>query len=190
MEENKGKKRSATPKSGKSTVSSPRRWAVWAVPVIIILFLLGMFFSSMPDFKTTTKTGPQFQKEGTLRFVQAASGKDLVQIDIEIADDDLTRTQGLMWRRSMEENQGMLFIMGVPEEQSFWMRNTYIPLDIIYSNDQKEIVKIRANTKPQSLSPITSERPAIYVVEVNAGFCNRHGIKEGDQIQFERLMPN
>lgn len=190
MTKNKGKKRSATPKSGKSTVSSPRRWAVWAVPVIIVLFLLGMFFSSMPDFKTTTKTGPQFQKEGTLRFVQAASGKDLVQIDIEIADDDLTRTQGLMWRRSMEETQGMLFIMGVPEEQSFWMRNTYIPLDIIYSNDQKEIVKIRANTKPQSLSPITSERPAIYVVEVNAGFCNRHGIKEGDQIQFERLIPN
>lgn len=54
----------------------------------------------------------------------------------------------------MEENQGMLFIMGVPEEQSFWMRNTYIPLDIIYSNDQKEIAKFALIPSPNPSAPL------------------------------------
>lgn len=181
----KSTRKKVTPvKSKKSNQLPSRRWAVWAVSVIIVLLLGGTIFSAIPNFKTAPKSGPQFQKEGILWFVQALGGKTVAQIDIEIADDDLTRTQGLMWRRSMEENQGMLFIMNAPEEQSFWMRNTYIPLDIIYIDDQKEIVKIRANTKPQSLDPITSEKPALYVVEVNAGFCERHGIREGDKIQF------
>lgn len=91
-----------------------------------------------------------------------------------------------MWRRRMEEDQGMLFIMKSQKPQSFWMLNTYLPLDIIFVDDQLQIVKIRPNTKPQSLDQVTSERPAMYVVEVNAGFAQEHSLKEGDKIQFEK----
>ncbi|MFN7116542.1 MAG: DUF192 domain-containing protein [Saprospiraceae bacterium] len=180
-----------TTAGGKNRSAKPlptRRWAVWAVPIIIILFVVGFVFSSMPNFKQTKVQGPQFRKEGTLQFLSAASGQTLAAIDIEIADDDMTRTQGLMWRRSLADNHGMLFIMDMQEEQAFWMRNTYIPLDIIYVNDQFEIVRIRANTQPQTLNQVTSNAPALYVVEVNAGFTEQHGIKEGDKIAFQRLQ--
>lgn len=184
MAKSSGKKVAASAKSKKS--KQRRSWAVWVVPVILIIFILGFVLAGMPMFKSTQRSGPQFRKEGILQFTDASSERVLAQIDIEIADDDLTREQGLMWRRSMEDNQGMLFIMDQQEEQAFWMRNTYIPLDIIFVNDQRTIVKVRANTKPQSLNQITSIAPALYVVEVNAGFANQHHIQEGDKINFER----
>ena len=87
----------------------------------------------------------------------------------------------------MENDQCMLFLMPTEEPQSFWMLNTYIPLDIIFANQSMEIVKIQANRQPQSLQSIPSERPAKYVVEVNAGFCAENGIVEGDRIRFQLL---
>lgn len=176
------------PKNKKSRAMPTRRWAVWAVPIIILLFIIGFVFSAIPSLKLTTVKGPQFRKEGELQFLSAASGQTLAAIDIEIADDEMSQTQGLMWRRSMEANQGMLFIMEVQEEQAFWMRNTYIPLDIIYVNDQMEIVRIRANAQPQSLRQVTSDAPARYVVEVNAGFAQQHNITEGDKIAFQKMV--
>lgn len=187
MAKKSSKKSGSTTVSKKTTIHPSRRWVIWVVPIIVVLFLLGMVFSAIPSLKKEPRTGPQFRKEGTLWFIQMPSGKNVAQIDIEIADDDMTRSQGLMWRRTMGENQGMLFIMDKQEAQSFWMRNTYISLDIIFVNAQKEIVKIRTNTKPQSLDQVTSELPALYVIEVNTGFCKKYGIKEGDKIQFENL---
>ncbi len=182
------RKGAASSKSKKSNSLPTRRWAVWVVPIIILLFIVGFIFSAMPNFNQTSTNGPRFRKEGELQFLSAATGKTLAAIDIEIADDEMSQKQGLMWRRSMEDNQGMLFIMAAQEEQAFWMRNTYIPLDIIYVNDQMEIVRIRANTKPQSLSQITSDAPALYVVEVNAGFAEKQNIKQGDKIAFQKLV--
>lgn len=170
-------------KSG-STMQHTRRWVLWLFPVLFLLIAIGIIFSIMPNRKSTA-TGPRFQKQGELTFISAA-GRPLQTIDIEIADTDLARAQGLMWRRAMEENQGMLFLMETEEPQSFWMLNTYIPLDILFVNAQREIVTIRDNTQPQSLGAVTSDAPALYVVEVNAGFCVRHGIQLGDRIEFVR----
>lgn len=172
-------------RSSKKLKTSRRRWAGWVVGAMILVFLIGMLFSNLPNRTKMASSGPQFRKEGTLQFVNSI-GQTLQHIDIEIADDDLTRAQGLMWRRSMEENQGMLFMMQTEEQQSFWMRNTYLSLDIIFVNEQLQIVTIRPNTKPQSLDPVTSDQAARYVVEVNAGFCQRHGIREGDRIAFQQ----
>ncbi len=177
-------KKQTTKKSRQPSFQRPRRWALWLVLFTLIAFVIGIIFTAMPGWKNTP-SGPRFQKEGELQFL-SAEGRSLQTIDIEIADNEMDQARGLMWRKSMEENQGMLFIMARQEEQSFWMLNTYIPLDIIFVNDQFEIVKIRTNTKPQSLDQITSERPALYVVEVNAGFCEKFGIKEGDTIRFEK----
>ena len=129
-------------------------------------------------------SGPAFMKQGELKFISQDGKKNISQIDIELAANDEKRTQGLMWRRKMEEQQGMLFVMERQEIQSFWMLNTYISLDIIFVNEQREIVTIRSNTKPQSLDPVISDKPALYVVEVNAGYCRKHGISVGDNIEF------
>jgi len=132
----------------------------------------------------TVTPKPVFRRDGTLSFIEAASLKNIATIDIEIADNHEERMMGLMYRDTMHINHGMLFIFDTEEPQSFWMRNTYIPLDIIYANSSRKIVKIHHNTKIKSDDPIPSEKPSIYVVEVNGGFCKQYNIKEGDIIKF------
>ncbi|MBT7093696.1 MAG: DUF192 domain-containing protein [Bacteroidetes bacterium] len=134
--------------------------------------------------KENTKSANQFNKEGELKFFSA---EDLIaEIDIEIADDDYQTQQGLMYRRSMKENRGMLFIFEDEQERSFWMQNTYMSLDILYVATDKTIVSIIENTAPKSEESILSVYPAKYVVEVNAGFVARYQIKTGDKISFKR----
>lgn len=89
-----------------------------------------------------------------------------------------------MDRDSIPANAGMLFMMGIEEPQSFWMKNTRISLDIIYVSADNIIVKICPDTEPYSLKNVNSDYPALYVVEVNAGFAKKHGIKAGDRIVF------
>lgn len=127
---------------------------------------------------------PQFVKHGELEFFKKNGKKPVVKIDIEVADNPEARAKGMMYRKSNDENRGMLFIFPVEEEQSFWMQNTYISLDIIYVNGQKEIVKIHKNTTPRSTASLPSGKIAIYVVEVNGGFTDEFDIKEGDRIDF------
>ncbi len=126
-----------------------------------------------------------FQKEGELVFTKH-TGDTISKIDIEIADDDQQRELGLMMRRSMNEDNGMLFIFPFETFQAFWMKNTIIPLDILYVNAQNEIVKIYKNTEPYSENSLPSGKPAIYVVEVNGGYSDKYGINEGDKIIWKR----
>jgi uncharacterized membrane protein (UPF0127 family) len=128
---------------------------------------------------------PQFKKHGELEFLKAGNKKVIKKIDIEVANNDNERMLGLMYRKSMDEMQGMLFIFPVQEEQSFWMKNTYISLDILYVNDKKEIVKIYKNTTPKSTASLRSFKEAIYVVETIAGFTDKYDVKEGDFIKFD-----
>jgi uncharacterized membrane protein (UPF0127 family) len=134
---------------------------------------------------TQAPAEPQFVKQGELTFLKPDSTK-IVTIDIEIADDDALRGKGLMDRRQMELGQGMLFIFEEEDYRAFWMKNTYLPLDILYLDGQKRIVRIWENTTPLSEESIPSDAPAKYVVEVNAGFCALYGITTGDQMTFIR----
>jgi hypothetical protein len=129
---------------------------------------------------------PHFIKEGALMFLEKESNRRITTIDIEIADSDYERTRGLMYRHSLPENAGMLFIFEKSGQLSFWMRNTYIRLDIIFADAKKQIVNIKEKTEPLSYNAIESKEEAKFVVEVNAGFCNKHGVSVGDYITFER----
>lgn len=129
---------------------------------------------------------PQFKKEGQLEFIAFKDKDTIRKIDIEIADNDDKRMQGLMYRRSMDDEKGMLFIFQREEPQSFWMKNTVIPLDIMFVNKNKEIIKIHKSTTPFSEKSLPSEKPATYVVEVNGGFSDKYGIREGDLINFQK----
>lgn len=133
------------------------------------------------------KPEPPFKKQGELEFLKAGSKKVISKIDIEIAENDSARMMGLMFRKSMEENRGMVFIFDKADIQSFWMKNTIIPLDLIYVSDKMEIVTIIKNAKPFSLESRPSTKPAQYVVEVNGGYTDKLGINTGDYIKFQKI---
>lgn len=158
----------------------------------IVYFVLSNFILNQPSATNSdleramkNKMTYTFQKEGELVFT-SHKGVTISKIDIEIADDDQQRELGLMMRRTMEEDNGMLFIFPYETLQAFWMKNTILPLDIIYVNAQNEIVKIYRNTVPYSEISLPSGKPSLYVVEVIAGYTDKYGINEGDKIVWKR----
>jgi uncharacterized protein len=132
------------------------------------------------------KQEPQFVKQGELEFIKKDIKNIISKIDIEIADNDEKAQQGLMYRKSMDENRGMLFIFPKPAVHSFWMKNTLISLDIIFIDENKKIIKIHKSTTPLSTKDLPSGGPTLYVVEVNAGYTDKFSIKEGDLINFRK----
>jgi uncharacterized protein len=126
----------------------------------------------------------EFVKEGELVFLGKNDGRKITKIDVEIADNPYEWERGLMYRHSMPEAAGMLFIFPGPQLLSFWMRNTYIPLDIIFADGSMRIVTMYKNTQSLSEKRLSSNVAVKYAVEVNAGFCDRYGIKKGDHIRF------
>ena len=163
--------------------------------LVIILVMAGLLVFMKPGHRkpvkkifpadtVTAEPKTVFRNDGQLTFRKGATGQDIATIDVEIADDEPERVQGLMYRDSMAENQGMLFLFPREEPMAFWMKNTRISLDIIYLDSERKIVDIVEDTKPFSLEQLPSKAPAQFVVEVNAGFTVKHGIKVGDYINF------
>ena len=130
---------------------------------------------------------PVFSHEGTALILKQGSADTLASLDIEFAISEAEQRQGLMFRRSMEEKQGMLFIFEEEEQRFFWMRNTYLSLDILYLNKDLEIITIHEQVIPLYDGHIPSFKPAQYVLEVIGGFCQQHQVGEGDKIQYQRL---
>jgi uncharacterized membrane protein (UPF0127 family) len=141
-----------------------------------------------PQNSTNKNNAPKipFVKQGEVYFEDR--NKSMVKkIDVEIADNEDKRHLGLMYREKMEEDQGMLFIFPAEEPESFYMKNTIIPLDIIFINSKRQLVKIYKYTTPYSEQDLPSIKPIRFVVEVNAGFCDKYNIKEGDFIDWRRF---
>ena len=128
----------------------------------------------------------QFMKQGEVYF-QDKKKKLVKQIDVELAETDEKRHRGLMFREKMDSSQGMLFIFPNEEEQAFYMKNTIIPLDIIFINAKKQIVKIYKHTTPFSEKDLPSFKPVLYVIEVNSGFTDKYNINEEDYIDFRKF---
>lgn len=111
-----------------------------------------------------------------------SEGDTISTVKVAVADNNRTRSEGLMNVMNLPENAGMLFIFENEQPRSFWMANTPLPLDIIFVNSEMTIVRIHRNTQPYSQESIQSEQPAKYVVEVNAGYTLEHDIREGMKI--------
>lgn len=152
-----------------------------------LLILISFLFISCNDTETPERTDTE---ERTLEYTSEVTyidvnGNEVTTIDVAVADDDESRTQGLMDVTDLPEDAGMLFIFDENRERNFWMANTPLSLDILFVNEDYEIVRIHQNTTPYSQDSIPSEEPAKYVVEVNAGFTLRHDITEGATIRIE-----
>ncbi|MGD8307278.1 MAG: DUF192 domain-containing protein [Ignavibacteria bacterium] len=151
--------------------------------ILIVIILLAIFFLMNNCTKENSPAVEYytFEKEGELTFTDSL-GNNKIKIDIEIADNEYERQLGLMNRKSMEETQGMLFKFNNERPQSFWMRNTLISLDMMFINQNKEIVTIHKNTEILSPRSYPSTEPSMYVVEVIGGFTNKYEIATGDKI--------
>ena len=113
--------------------------------------------------------------------IVTSSGPQAFQV--EVARNDADRAQGLMYRRSMPANQGMLFDFGRVAPVSMWMQNTYLSLDMLFIRPDGSIARIAENTEPLSTRTIPSGEPVLAVLELNAGTAARLGIRPGDRVE-------
>lgn len=107
-----------------------------------------------------------------------------IAFQVEVARTPEEQARGLMYRTSLAEDRGMIFPMVPPRFASFWMKNTYIPLDLIFIRTDGSIARIAANAVPEDLSPIPSGEPVAAVLEIAGGGAARHGIVEGDRVSW------
>ena len=112
---------------------------------------------------------------------------------VEVSDDDTERARGLMFRDAMANDSGMLFIHDAEEPQAYWMKNTKIPLDILYFDDERKLVAQQRDVPTCSLGDACpsypSDAPARYVLELNAGEAERLGLKDGAEMRFSPDIP-
>jgi uncharacterized protein len=125
--------------------------------------------------------GPSLRK-GRVIFVEAESQP---QVEVELALDDETRALGLMYRTEMPRGDGMLFSWDTEELRSFWMRNTCIPLDMLFIAGDGTIVGILEQVPTLNTLPRAVPCPAQHVLEVNAGWVRAHGVAPGQRVVFE-----
>ena len=154
---------------------------------LLILFTLSAFcfqFQSCKDDQKTIKpVVVEFKKEGELTL-KAANDSIIKTLDIEIADDEYQTQTGLMYRDSMKQDQGMLFVFPAEDYHAFYMKNTKFSLDIIYINADRNIVSFQNNAQPYSEASLPSNVPAKYVLEINGGLADQWGLKVGDKIEY------
>jgi uncharacterized membrane protein (UPF0127 family) len=108
-------------------------------------------------------------------------------VRVELARNDAERARGLMYREKLDEDAGMLFLFPVAEDHGFWMKNTLIPLDMLFIGEDGRIVGIVEKAAPHSTNPRSVGAPSQFVLEVNGGWCARHGVKKGDRVRFEQV---
>ncbi|OWO94744.1 hypothetical protein B5E41_13485 [Rhizobium esperanzae] len=121
----------------------------------------------------------RFDKEPLL--IQTAAGK-MLHFTVEVAATGDQRARGLMFRKSMADDAGMIFDFGQTRRVAMWMENTILPLDMLFADDTGTIRHIKENAKPYSRDIIDSMSPVKYVVELNAGIVGKLGIEPGDRI--------
>ncbi len=115
------------------------------------------------------------------------------RFQVEIANDHRERSRGLMFRESMAEGSGMLFIHDEEQPLAYWMKNTKIALDILYFDSERRLVSQQRDVPPCSLGnrcpPYPSHAPALYVLELNAGQAHRLGLKDGAVMKLDPDIP-
>lgn len=131
----------------------------------------------------TAGTAPQTGLPTTA--VRITSGSNTFEFNTEVAATPEQQQIGMMYRTSMKQDDAMLFVFDGQTFRSFWMKNTLIPLDMLFINSDKQIVDINHNAVPESTTTFTSSAPAKYVLEITGGYCQEHGINVGDMVWFD-----
>lgn len=153
-----------------------------------IVILLGLaLISCKRESKKIIKTEPvTFKKEGELSIFKSKKDSLLTTLDIEIAESEYETQTGLMYRQSMKDDQGMLFIFQDEAMHSFYMKNTEFPLDIIFVKADSTIASFQENAQPLTEKGLSSQVPVQFVLEVNAGLAEKWLLEVGDRVEFQK----
>lgn len=147
---------------------------------LYLMFMLALFAPGIPVSAGGLSPDPNAVLPlGELKVV-TRSGE--FHFTIEVADDDQERSRGLMFRESMLPTHGMLFDFGNPRRVDMWMRNTLLPLDMIFVRSDGTVARIETDTTPGSLKVITSGEPVTHVLELNAGMSRLINLRPGDRL--------
>ena len=148
--------------------------------------LLASCSSQPPAEAAATTQAPAVHPVSGLRVipltVTTASGKHALRV--EVAATDAEQARGLMFRTEMGANEGMIFPRNPPDMASFWMKNTPLPLDIIFIGSDRRVINIAANTVPYSMTSVGSEGLTGAVLELNAGRAAQLGIEAGTKVDW------
>lgn len=184
-------------KSSKEQVSV--NYSSWAlsllmIPLIILAMVCGLISLANKE-EVLDKVGLTSNRNNEnssnrvvepMKFTQISpQKKPSLILTVEIAHTEEQRRTGLMNRKSLGSNEGMLFVFEKSNYQSFWMKNTYIPLDIAFIDDEKTVINISKNVTPLNETlTYRSSKPALYVIETNANWFEKNDIKAGDKLEF------
>lgn len=139
------------------------------ISVLLALSPMGAWAACAPD--VVELRGPSGQQRFT----------------VEVADDGAERAQGLMFRESMPSSAGMLFVYEEPQAVSFWMKNTLIPLDMIFADETGRVTRVHSNAIPGDTTPIQGGEGVRFVLEINGGLAARMGIAEGSELRHPAI---
>jgi uncharacterized membrane protein (UPF0127 family) len=109
---------------------------------------------------------------------------------VEVAADQAAREKGLMFREHMASSAGMIFVYQAPIHARFWMKNTLIPLDMIFADETGLVTVVHSDAIPQDLTPIDGGEGVMYVIEINGGLAKRIGIAAGAEMRFDLIDPS
>jgi len=132
----------------------------------------------------TSVTGSACAKDGATHVVLHTKQGD-VTVSVEVADTPDERSLGLMYRKELAADAGMLFLFDEPQHLTFWMKNTVLPLDMIFITADRRVLGVVKNATPFTQTSRSVPGESQYVLEVNAGFSDKHGVADGDTVTFQ-----
>jgi uncharacterized protein len=147
------------------------------------LLSLSLFLAAAP----VVVTAPDAAAKAEQVTIETAKGERT--FTVEVVRDEKDRNRGLMFRHEMADSHGMLFDYDPPQQVSFWMKNTFLPLDIIFIGADGRILNIAAKTTPLSLERLPAVGKARGVLEINGGLSEKLGIKPGDKVRHALFAP-
>jgi hypothetical protein len=153
--------------------------------------------NAWPTFKPNVHSGNPFgarrmrfliENYGPYRMRRAVIAVGSVPIQVEVANNDIDRARGLANRKSLATDSGMLFVFDVVKQQRFTMKDTFLPLDMIFVNANRIVVGVVQSARPNTPGPYSVRSPAKFVIEVNAGFTDHYGIGIGTPVHLETVL--
>ena len=154
------------------------------------LVIVGAVILAFGIVLLSAQTQSQNQRPHYARSTLVITGQGGKQnsFNVEIANSEPEQSYGLMFVKSLGDDQGMIFPYHPPREVAFWMKNTLIPLDMLFVRPDGTICRIVAMAKPQDLTPIPSQEPVIAVIEINGGAARKKNINVGDKVESPMLF--
>jgi len=155
--------------------------------IACIVLIIGIFY--LFSFLNYVFSGPLEKKTACFEsFNPATNSTENVCLTVEVADTERRRATGLMFRKVLNDSEGMLFVFQENRNHNFWMKNTNFPLDILWFDEEMQIVSMEKNAQPcltNNCTVILSEVNSVYALEVNAGFADRIGLEIGKKMSLK-----